>query len=194
LRQISPGVGSIGATIWFDRLLLSLAAAIQEQDLAGAAELVSQGLDLYAPNLNAYYPRLCAMEAGVEILAGQPAAARETLGFVQWSAAASKSEQSWVRLFEKDEGWRRTPKELVTGSESHFWFAWLNWAFQVSQANEAEAEQQLAKTKGCRLSLAQKGFVETLRKATPELIKAETKRRTTPANQTGSVKPRAEGG
>jgi hypothetical protein len=138
----TPGPGPLGGKAWYEHLLLKLSYQLQTGNLSQASAGLIRALDQYHPATNAYYPDLCFIKAGLEILQGQNMQAMETLGHLSWASVASASEK------ELAECWRearlRRVKATVPKQAQSFWHVWLSCMADWSQKVPLDSGQSIA--------------------------------------------------
>jgi hypothetical protein len=145
-----PGSGPLGGKVWYEHLLLKLSYHLQTGNISQASADLILALDLSHPATSTYYPDLCFLKAGLEILQNQNMQAMETLGHLSWASVASASEK------ELAECWRearlRRVKAIVPKQAQSFWHVWLScmadWSQEVPLDNRQAIAELAAKAQG----------------------------------------------
>ncbi len=157
----------VGAGACFDAALLQIALEVQAKNLPAAQQLAKAALARTSPYLSAYYPRLRFLQAGLEILAGTPGLAQDTLASLNFATVASAAELQLVGSptgSKSDKGGDAKPPapDVSSSAESQFWAAWLRWCRAVSAAEEPRATDAARQMARATRSLADRHFVDLL--------------------------------
>lgn len=161
LRPLVTGDGLLAANTWFDVTLMQIGYALQENNLTAAGDILRDAHRVQATAVSPYYPRLCLLAAGRELLAGSSAAARDHLQALTYSTVASKAECQAAGLVEKKKDAAVSPAAMSEAGAA-YWQAWLEWA-QAQGSGKADTALPATQTmlREAR-SLAQKRFADIL--------------------------------
>ena len=140
-RSDSP----VGASAWFDVLLVQVGNHLRQGTAVQAARAVDEALTRTSAGAQPYYPRLRFLQAGLELLRGAPEMARETLAMVSLSTVASKAELEVVAALESPADAADPEKAEPTPGPKPvlFWSPWLNWAQATRDGKPAAARAAL---------------------------------------------------
>jgi hypothetical protein len=155
------------AAAWFDTLLLRIGGHLREHDLQAAGSEIDRALGSTTGAAAAYYARLRLLEAGIQILAGRPGVARETLEFIRYTRGSSPTEGLMPSLAANPLAPEPLPAGFRIDRDPLLWPAWIHWTGHMARRNPAAAEDCLltgADVHG--LGPAHRVFLESLRIAT----------------------------
>ena len=156
--EISEGiqpVGWLGATAWFDLLVVRVGLELGKKDYAAAQALLQRALEETSPYVSAYYPRLRFLQAGVAAASGQAGRARDFLDMVPLSPAANAGELAVASA--------NSEKILASAdSQAIFWNTWMGWSLAVKSPKPNEARVQAGKMLAAAPNLAMKRLAQAL--------------------------------
>jgi len=157
-----PGKSVFDGDAWFNQCILRVDYALQTKHVHRALEIVQESLGETSLNLTAFYPRLCALEAGIQVLAGNVGGARDTLRGLRWSTVCSQAEKDYLRVFARTET-SEWPRSIRPGTSAAFWFSWLKWTIAVRSAgNRANASRRLKEMEECPTAAVEKALLRGL--------------------------------
>ncbi len=163
----APLLPNAGKTVfegdaWFNQCILRVDYALATGRVDRALEIVERAIENTSLNLTAYYARLRALQAGLEVLSGNIGRGRDLLGGLEWSTVCSAAERDFVRVFARPSGLDTWPRSVSPGSEAGFWFGWLNWTVKA-RTDLDSARPRLTVMEQCRATLAEKALLRVLR-------------------------------
>ena len=98
-------------------------------------------LDIQAPALAAYFPRLCFLNAGL-LAAGQALGnAREAIDLVRGATVANKTESLLARCWRKDAEAAQLKARTKDSRSGQYWQAWLTGTYRLGEGDPKTAER-----------------------------------------------------